>query len=650
MQHRRLISARVIAMIVATLFLIPATTVMSASAAPSSLASDKAGSNYQYIAETSKPSSRQGLVAAGGINWQCLGSRCTVSGNWPSPGVAACSALAVQVGKIKSYGRAGAQLNSAQLSQCNVQSASTSTTLNPAPTASGLLPDKSADNTRTPMVMPNNITGKNIAALPAPNQLPGSGADNAPAGIPQAPPRGASDQAAEIGYTLRTRPLIDRIRGDESEAQCAVQSYVVQGRRFGEGAGTRNLMLLDPRNNAPIRVLRIYSWHDTSITADVPETAYGHPGQTYKVGIMDQNRQLLGNTAELKLCRSSFTLRGNINLQNCNARTADVSVDVLRDGIFVTNAPARVSEGRDFVLAYDVKIAASHSPRIVLRPKLREGVCNGGAWGPESVAHNMSYTHAGVTQDFTYSIAMQEVRIDSGIVASLLTDKFRGLRIHLNSHAPNFTRPNSRYLANDAYVDLPGALGGGRIPIEIKEIVSGAFRYYVNNLNLDALSIQAQGERFLMRLTFESDGNEIKGYCWDGVCLPLGDDGAPDGNIDKLIVDVYFKPIRYNIGRGTGGDISIGDVEVKIDAKLSGNGIAAPVIAVIENKIKSEVFPKLEKIMRDTIQQRTLLNDIAQAIRSTLNSRAAELFIGHVDDVMEVRMDGRNIIVRFLPR
>lgn len=75
--------------------------------------------SYQYVARTVAPATRTGAVSAGGLSWQCSGSECRIGGPWPQPGVGACAALAGQVGRIASYGRAGAMLDAAQLGQCN---------------------------------------------------------------------------------------------------------------------------------------------------------------------------------------------------------------------------------------------------------------------------------------------------------------------------------------------------------------------------------------------------------------------------------------------------------------------------------------------------------------------------------------------------
>ncbi len=76
--------------------------------------------SFRYVATTEAASvARTGAVRAGTLTWQCAGNRCTVSGPWKAPAVSACKALASEVGRLRSYGRIGAELSAAELKECN---------------------------------------------------------------------------------------------------------------------------------------------------------------------------------------------------------------------------------------------------------------------------------------------------------------------------------------------------------------------------------------------------------------------------------------------------------------------------------------------------------------------------------------------------
>jgi hypothetical protein len=91
-----------------------AALVMLASVVPSPAA------EYRYTAVTEAAAApRQGTVRAGTLMWQCKGNRCTIAGNWPTPAVPACHALALAVGRLRSYGHPTAQLDAVELAKCN---------------------------------------------------------------------------------------------------------------------------------------------------------------------------------------------------------------------------------------------------------------------------------------------------------------------------------------------------------------------------------------------------------------------------------------------------------------------------------------------------------------------------------------------------
>ncbi|MBM5810353.1 MAG: hypothetical protein FJ191_00060 [Gammaproteobacteria bacterium] len=110
------------------------------------LAQASVAADYVYVAETQAVARKQGSVLAGKLAWQCQGSRCTIQGPWEAPGVAACQALAREVGPIRSYGRAGRMLGAAELATCN---------------QGGMvqMPSKAISAVRLPAVIQPTVTG-----------------------------------------------------------------------------------------------------------------------------------------------------------------------------------------------------------------------------------------------------------------------------------------------------------------------------------------------------------------------------------------------------------------------------------------------------------------------------------------------------------
>ena len=83
------------------------------------LLSQAKAQGYLYVGVTEAATARTGAVSAGGLTWQCAGNRCTITGPWEAPSVTACEALARAVGRLRSYGRDGAELSAKQMAQCN---------------------------------------------------------------------------------------------------------------------------------------------------------------------------------------------------------------------------------------------------------------------------------------------------------------------------------------------------------------------------------------------------------------------------------------------------------------------------------------------------------------------------------------------------
>jgi len=83
-------------------------------------------------AMTVRPALRRGAVAAGGLSWQCTGSRCTTTPVAAQDLPAQCRALAHEVGAIGTFAQGVSRLTVKQIDLCN-ESAHVSITPAPAP-------------------------------------------------------------------------------------------------------------------------------------------------------------------------------------------------------------------------------------------------------------------------------------------------------------------------------------------------------------------------------------------------------------------------------------------------------------------------------------------------------------------------------------
>jgi hypothetical protein len=82
--------------------------------------------DYQYTARFEHSLTKTGAIVLGGIKWSCLDRQCVTTGPWPTPGVAACAALAnSQQIRITSYGHSKKGLSTSDLETCNKSVVST---------------------------------------------------------------------------------------------------------------------------------------------------------------------------------------------------------------------------------------------------------------------------------------------------------------------------------------------------------------------------------------------------------------------------------------------------------------------------------------------------------------------------------------------
>jgi Ca2+-binding RTX toxin-like protein len=166
------------------------------------------------------------------------------------------------------------------------------------------------------------------------------------------------------------------------------------------------------------------------------------------------------------------------------------------------------------------------------------------------------------------------VILPSGIITSIANDELQKLqpKLHLNQVDQNLLKQeaDSIYLSGDNWIEM----GGVRKSLDD---FSPYFRlrrsHYVNDFNSISWQILPGKTGITMRVEFETDGNEIKGYCHN--CLK----GV--GDRDKRAADVNilapsgsnFPFIEADIGFSiTSGEVQLDLHDVKIGMDFDGNG------------------------------------------------------------------------------
>ncbi len=636
--------------VLSVLVMTPAALFAASASSPTS--ATKAPVNYRYVAETQSAADKQGSVTASGIRWQCAKARCTTRGPWPKPGVAACKALADQVGRIKSYGHGGAKLSAAQLAQCNAGLTSAQATLAAPRTGAPARPITAAplkgprqaqggpqpEPPTRPGVPPRIVP--NAAMSPA---TPGVGSGAIPSGAPgkfgHAPPRGAADEIRDAAAGFANRPTIDRV-ADYQGLSCARRDFVVTGRNFGSSAGSRRVMLMSVGRHTPIRAASsIYNWSDGRITAQLPEPSYAQPGQRYVVAIVDPHNNPLSNTTrEIRVCPNVLTVSGDIRITNCGAGPGNVRVKAYRGGRHVRTVSGQGVPGNDFAIRYQMDLPPSNTEsEVELRPELTGITCTGGGWMPDHNTVRLDYDHARVTQGFEYRVGMETRRIAMSIVSGLVQDAFRGTAIRINNYDPT----THRIRENDSFVRLSDALGGTERRFNIGPAVSGPRKYYINDINLASTRVLPAGNELRVAMVFESNGTELIGTCgqdgFDAGCVA----GAPDVEA-RIAVDIYFTLDRY-YSHAAPISLSFSRVRVvpNVDAQADGLCLALDFLCSAINDYRGLIRTVVQQSFMNVLDTTAVRDEIARALLPSLRG----LRIGTLNSV---RIEGGDLVLAYL--
>jgi hypothetical protein len=484
-----------------------------------------------------------------------------------------------------------------------------------------------------PPTRPQPVTappaGSAMLPLPAGGHLaqPGSG--------PSAPPRHAGEIIRETAANLHTRPTIERIMPDELSAGCVANSMTLQGRRFGERAEGRQVVLLDARSRRPIagRHLVIHRWSEGRISVSLSERR-NSLGLTTNIAIVDATGNPISNTDEaFRPCPSAFQISGEITLTNCHAAADQILLNVSAGSSFGTIRPVRLAGGGDrFRYQYSMSQPVS---AITLRPNLTSAGCPRGAWLPERIDVATSYAQPNVVRNLEYRVTMLEQRINMDLLALAVDAAFRGTAIHIN----NFDSSTQSWRADDAFIRLPADLGGREIRWSMEPFVMSPRRYFVNDINLARTAVTRVGGELKIHLTFETNGMEFIGQCSDDFgCIA----GAPDVQAE-LEVDIFLTPDRFSSAEIPVG-LSYGNLRVVARPNAHADGLCLVVDGICNafTDYRDRIRRGLEANIQSALDNNQRRRDVARALQAIVDALDAR-------EIVSVEVVGVNLVMRYLP-
>ena len=245
-------------------------------------------------------------------------------------------------------------------------------------------------------------------------------------------------------------------------------------------------------------------------------------------------------------------------------------------------------------------------------------------------------------------------------MTSMLEDIFSKMDIHLNNYGSQ--RSGSRLVEKDAYISFSKEPDAERFYLSIPEYnlldpgaeklvgenvenKSTPYSYYINDLNMDYVTVTQSGDGWAMTFYFEKIDDELI--------------GIDTGNTDiRAYVPANERPLRIQLDNlklivnfdliAENGRMIVSQKKVKSFASLSATGTSCDfngkdICKELTDIYEKELLTQLAEIMEATLGADSTSALFADAIEPWL----IEYSIG---EMIEVTLDNDNVIMNYLPR
>ena len=218
--------------------------------------------------------------------------------------------------------------------------------------------------------------------------------------------------------------------------------------------------------------------------------------------------------------------------------------------------------------------------------------------------------------------------IPKTVFTGFVNEYLRGMQVKLNnlgSRHRDSAGDISWFVENESYLSLSGR----RFNFTIPEYTRGVRdkKYYINDMNLSTATTSFNGDELHLRLTFEEDGPELKGFCSN--CAKFREDnGAPDYQLDRNQWDMQLNVIPF------GESISFEVVDVKFLGSVDG----AVFGELFEGIVQRLLIPKMELAFRNAFNAQRA--EIARQIRALADRAGFDLA-----SITRITYEGGNIVL-----
>ncbi len=235
---------------------------------------------------------------------------------------------------------------------------------------------------------------------------------------------------------------------------------------------------------------------------------------------------------------------------------------------------------------------------------------------------------------------VREVRLPKTLLAATIQGTLAGTRGRLNTFGPR--HGDSWFLPRDAWIKFPNAVSRDTMFLsQLQEVVISPRRYYYNDINLNSIRGDANGQYLRLTANWESDGPEFRGECVnDAGCMF----GTPTVQLNNFRIAMNVRPFV------AGGRLMYDQFDVQVDFNYDYSADCGVITELCKEVFKDPVqnaFFNARFMLANVLGSSFTLDQISAALTSgVLNFARTIGRFPEASAVVEVLDDGRDLIVR----
>jgi hypothetical protein len=211
-----------------------------------------------------------------------------------------------------------------------------------------------------------------------------------------------------------------------------------------------------------------------------------------------------------------------------------------------------------------------------------------------------------------------DIKVPKVVVSTAFNAALASMKIKLDNYG---AKHGTSWLDQQSTIVMPGG-GIKKFSLPESEFDIGDYRklkHYIDDLTTSQLSAAVAGDRIMLSIAFESQGEEVKGKCVRRLFGKWGEcslDMERDVHLDNSRIEMSVVPVAYK------GSVSIGSPQVsfKTDIKIASKLCQAfsGICGKIENRIKGEITKGIEGAALAQLKSAGVRDAVANGVRSAV--------------------------------